>query len=326
MLTLYPLCALRRSLGQQLQRFTRAAQLGQGSATLGRRNVYILPTRSGLGYALLLTLLLIGSINYSLGLGYLLTFLLAGLGLVAMLHTWRGVAGLTLQPLRSTPVYAGQVARFPIALVDRAGRARHAIGPESGNAQAVFVDVPADAETLVHLAVDTRRRGWLPLGRLTVHSEFPLGLFRAWAYAELDMRCLVYPRPAPAAQPLPAGGPDRQPGRHGVPGDDDFAGLREHVPGDSLRRVDWKASARAEQLLAKQFEAAQGAALWLDWDATPGTDTEARLAQLTRWVLDAEATGRAWGLRLPGRLHAPDRGEAHAQACLQALALFGEPA
>jgi len=66
--------------------------------------------------------------------------------------------------------------------------------------------------------------------------------------------------------------------------------------------------------------------LWLDWQALPsGLDNEARIAVLTRWVLDAQAGGGAWGLRLPGRTLPPVTGEAHLHRCLEALALHGQP-
>ncbi|HSH53768.1 MAG TPA: hypothetical protein VK967_01965, partial [Methylotenera sp.] len=49
-----------------------------GAATqLSRRHIYILPTRFGWLYAMLLIALLTGSINYSLSLGFAMTFLLA---------------------------------------------------------------------------------------------------------------------------------------------------------------------------------------------------------------------------------------------------------
>ena len=85
----------------------------------------------------------------------------------------------------------------------------------------------------------------------------------------------------------------------------------------------WKAAARDQTLLVKQFGGDRVDEVWLDWEALPGMDTEARLSRLTRWTLDAEAAGHAYGLRLPGRVVAPARGEAHMQQCLTELALFG---
>lgn len=294
-----------------------------GTAELGPRQVYILPTRAGLFYAVLLACMLIGSINYGLSLGHALTFLLAGLGMVAMLHTWRNLAGLELQAARGAPVFAGAPAQFRLILRNRRREARHAITVTADGAAPLQADLSAASDAALDLQLPTRRRGWLALPRCTVASEFPLGLFRAWAYVELPARCLVYPSPAAPGMPWPAAPGDQGDGSRGNGEDGDFSGLREHRAGESLRGVDWKASARSEFLLSKQFEGSAGGPLWLDWQVTPGRDNEARIAQLTRWVLDAQAAGLHFGLRLPGQEIAPDAGSRHVHACLRALALHG---
>ena len=106
-------------------------------------------------------------------------------------------------------------------------------------------------------------------------------------------------------------------------GQDDFAGLRNYQVGDSLRHVAWKAVARGQAVLTKQFSGLAAGELWLDWDAMPTEmHTEARLSRLTRWVLDAARTGQAFGLRLPSRIIPPGVGATHQEQCLTALALF----
>ncbi|HEY8359234.1 MAG TPA: DUF58 domain-containing protein, partial [Ramlibacter sp.] len=64
--------------------------------TLTQRNVYILPTRPGFMLGATLLVLLVGSINYQLNLGYLLTFLLAGSAVVGMHVCHATLRGLTL--------------------------------------------------------------------------------------------------------------------------------------------------------------------------------------------------------------------------------------
>src|SRR5690349_23403836 len=97
-----------RRFGEQ-GRLRREA-LDEGELVLSQRRIYILPTRPGLGFGALLLVLLIGSINYSLGLGYALTFLALSCALVDMVLTWRNLAYLRLQPLRGPNVFAGQEA------------------------------------------------------------------------------------------------------------------------------------------------------------------------------------------------------------------------
>ena len=88
------------------------------------RQLYILPTRYGALYACMLLAMLAGAINYTLSLGFALTFLLAGLGLVAMLHAWRNLAGITLEIAKAEPVFAGEDAWFAITASEHGGRPR----------------------------------------------------------------------------------------------------------------------------------------------------------------------------------------------------------
>jgi hypothetical protein len=116
-------------------------------------------------------------------------------------------------------------------------------------------------------------------------------------------------------------------GTHGKQhaGDDDFAGLRSAAPGDPLQRIAWKAYARNDLLLLKEFASGAGEPCLLDWELLPELDVEQRIAQLTRWCLDADAAGRSLALRLPGESVPLGQGPKHLAACLEALALFQPP-
>jgi len=300
----------------------------KGVVVLVHRRVYIVPARLGWMFAATLVLLLVGSINYAIALGFALTFMLAGLGLAGMVHTARNLARIAVSAGRADPVFAGEVAQFRLYLDGRAVHDRPSIlARHLGCGAQMVVDVPAGGAAEVVLAVPAARRGWQPLGRVMLETRFPLGLFRAWSYVEPDARCLVYPRPE--RSPLPAPGAEADHGglRSPTPGNDDFAGLRGYQPADSPRHVAWKAVARSDELLTKQFTGEAAAELWLDWRLLPqGAGLEQRLCLLAGWVLAAERGGATYGLRLPGSEIAPGRGDAHCGAALQALALFQAPA
>jgi uncharacterized protein (DUF58 family) len=289
-------------------------------AVLTHRCVYILPTRQGLFFALVLVLLLIGSINYAIGLGFAFTFLLAGLGLVSMLHAYRNLAGLVLRPGKAEAVFAGQSALLCLRAENSVPRFALAAQVEGG--QETVADIPVGGGELL-LPFPAARRGVLRPGKLRLATLFPLGLFRAWSWAAPDLSCLVYPAPEEGNVPLPPGAGESAGGSRLRRGQDDFGGLREYRPGDSPRHVAWKAAARGERLLTKEFAGEAGRLLWLDWHDLAALDAEARLSRLTRWVLDADGAGLAYGLRLPGQEFGPAQGEAHRRACLTALALFG---
>jgi uncharacterized protein (DUF58 family) len=317
---------LDRSQAYQFWRlFSGRAAPERGPVFLSQRRVYILPTRHGVFFAVALLLMLIGSINYQLSLGFILTFLLAGMGVVAILHTFRNLAHLAVSAGRVEPAFAGGTVRFHIHIDNAARFDRIAIDTRCA-AAAATVDVPAQAGASTTLAVPATRRGWLRLPRVTVETRYPVGLFRAWSYVQPDARALVYPRPDDSALPLPTFVPDRGDAAHAGVGSDDFAALRPYQLGDSPRHIAWKSAARDGQLLTKVFTGRGAAELWLDFTALPGAlGVEGRLSRLTRQVLLAEEAHVAYGLRLPGRELGPDLGESHCDACLKALALFDLP-
>lgn len=298
----------------------------RGTVVLGHRRVYIVPTRLGWIFGATVAILLVGSINYALSLGFALTFLLAGMGLAGMVHTARNLARIAVSTGRAEPVFAGEAAQFRLYLDARSDFERPAIlARHLGSGAQLVVDIPAGALAEVVLAAPAPARGWLPLGRVMLETRFPLGLFRAWSYVEPDARCLVYPRPE--RSPLPPPSADAAAGglRSPTPGNDDFAGLRGYQLSDSPRHVAWKAVARSGDMLTKQFTGEASAQMWLDWRALPGLAVEARLSRLAGWVLAAEREGATYGLRLPGAEIPPGRGDAHRAACLQALALYEGP-
>jgi uncharacterized protein (DUF58 family) len=291
---------------------------------LGQRRLYILPTRHGLLFALLLLTMLLGSINYANSMGFVLTFLLASLAVVSILHTYRNLAHLIVSAGKSTPAFAGSDAVFQVCLANPGTIHRYAIGLGAGTKTGVYADIAPGQAICLEFSRPASRRGLLRAGRFTLFSTFPLGLFRIWTHLDLDTNCLVYPHPDAETLPLPVARAEEQSGRglaHGV-GQEDFSGLRTYHSGDSLRHVAWKAVAREQGMLTKQFEGEASREIWLDWNTLPGMETEARLSRLARWVLDADAAGQGYGLRLPGRAIEPATGPVQRHQCLEALALF----
>ncbi len=289
--------------------------------TLVQRRIFILPTRHGYGFGFVVLILLLASINYSLSLGFVLTFLLGSMAGVAMLHTWRNLAHLKLRPGRCDPVFAGETAYFGVTL-ETPSLTRFAIGLRRRGDDALHADIVVGEPTTVALPLQTRRRGRARCGRIEVFTRYPLGMFHAWSYVDFDLNAIVYPRPDRAAGAPPQDGSSAT--EEGIPvrGDEEFNLLRPYLPGDALRQIAWKALARERGLLTKEFSAMASSELWLDWDAARAPDLEARLSILAHWVLQAEEFGQGYGLRLPGVRIPPDRGEAHRARCLEALALY----
>ena len=295
------------------------------SVRLDQRRIFIMPTAVGLSFIIALMLMLIAAINYENSLAYALTFLLGSLFVVTILHTWRNLAGLELQAGGSEAVFVGEQARLRVRLESR-GRLYQAVAlgwPASGLQQ---VDVPAGGTCDVELSLPTEHRGWLRPGRLRVESRFPLGILVAWSWIDLQLATLVYPQPAEGELPQTGGHAEEQGdgGRVQGVGIDDYQGLRPWQPGDSRRRMNWKAYSRGQGLLVKDFSAFAGEDPLLDFDALGG-DVESRLSVLCHCVVELSAHQRPFALSLPGLSFDAGTGVEHRGRCLRALALFGLP-
>ena len=294
-----------------------------GPVVLGQRRVYILPTGGGLMFGITILLMLIGSINYNLSLGYVLVFLLAGNGMVSMLHTWRNLARISLRPGKTTPVFAGELAGFRVQVENPGSLPRMSLAVQLSGQQPEYFDAASGGFHEVVAKMPASMRGLLYPGRFRIFTTYPLGLFYAWAIVDLDMHCLIYPKPESGNLSLPPAQAASGQGSAAGSGEEDFAGLRTFRPGDSPRRIAWKAFARNEIFLSKQFSGSAAAELWLDFGDIPSAlGLEAKLSRLARWVIESEAAGLKYGLRLPASEYDPDSGALHRDRCLQALALF----
>lgn len=293
---------------------------------LTQRTVYILPTRAGIAFAVTLLVMLVASINYQLNLGYVLTFLLAGAGLVSMHLTHGTLRGLTLHLRPPAPVFAGDAAGLDIVLsnpgAERHGIALHLRAAADGNGFA-WTDVPAQGQAAVRLAMVPAARGWHEVPMLVAETVFPFGLFRAWTVWRPAARVLAWPRPETPPPALPMAQP--MPGEQALARAErgtEFDGVRSYRRGDSMRHVVWKKVARSGQLVSRDTRASGSRELWLDWAGTAAGNAERRLSRLSAWVQAADREGIAYGLRLPGCELAPGQGDGHRREALDLLATY----
>ena len=309
------------------QQFFRVASTTNAIAILNPRRIYIFPTRWGLLYAVMLLALLVGSINYALSLGYYVTFLLASLGNIAMLHTWRNLVHLQVEVLHAKSVFAGDFAQVILKVSDNKNRHRYNIAARFADNTATSNDISNNSSQTFELALSTHKRGWQSVPRITLYTEFPLNLFQAWAYVDNPFQVLVYAKPSennvlqPESTDVGAKSTHHFSTLHLNEGDDDFYGHKTYQIGDSPSHVDWKASSRGVGMLTKQYSATGQSTLWLDWTATEGS-IEARISLLTKWVIEARLAQHTYGLKLPATSIAPHNSEAHYHQCLRTLALL----
>ena len=311
-----------------------------GDVLLDRRRVYILPTIPGVVFGGIILLLLIGSINYDLQLGYALTFLVASMAIVGMHTTHANLAQIVLRGVRVEPIFAGDVAVFEVTatnptVLDRFALRFAFIDPAIPQRSfslrrrhprpsfTVSTELPARGDRSIGVPLVAPQRGRLAAPRIVIETRFPFGLWRAWAYLTPALTAIVYPAPEVDAPPLPLSGIGGGDGAGLASSGDEFAGVRPYSPGDPQKMIAWRLAARSDELTVKQFEAQGGGDLLLDFDALPRhLDVEQRLSRLARWVLDADAAHANYALKLPGTMVFPGSGAPHRERCLTALALY----
>lgn len=308
----------------------------QGQAKIAGRAIYILPTRAGFWFGVAIFAMLLGSLNYSSNIGLAFTFLFGSILMVGMVHTWRNLVKIQVETVDAPPIFVGNPTSFQVRLTEIQGLSRASlvvtaedtfrlwnVAPLPSATCAHAVDLDALSTVDVELYPTPQQRGKYSLGILCIASTFPLGLFRAWAYADTTASVLVYPAPITARSWRPAVHfvPAIQGGGRGV-GVEDFVGLRAYRSGDSLRSLDWKSLAKGREPITRQFGGDRQEQILLDWDAVGPGDVEERLSRLCGMILYAAAQNLSYSLRLPNCTLPTAAGEAHKHRCLAQLALF----
>lgn len=292
---------------------------------LGHKRIYIVPTKAALGLVVVILLLFLLGVNFQNALVYAVCFWLLALLLLNLFYTWRNLLGLQLTAVGIEPCFAGEMAVLEVELRCQPQQRKFALTVAWEGQDETQTDLVSSQVARVKLSHPTRMRGRFEPPRLCVRSRYPTGLALAWAYFVPPVRGLVYPRPL--AQPLLQHGQatleQHEDGVELAGGSSDFGGIREYQVGDAPKRIHWGKVAQTGKLYTKSFVDYASHEVWLDWDSLPLRGIEARLSHLCSQVLAFHQAQRQYGLKLPGKMIPPGKGEAHKALCLQALALYG---
>jgi len=265
----------------------------------------------------------IGSVNYANSLGFMLTFTVTSIMIISIIHSYRNLIGLSfwLDPIE--PVFCQQLVKYPVKVNNPKVWNRYSINMNFKNTKPISSNISQDSTDTVVIRHFTTKRGIHPVQRIKVFSEYPFGLIHTWSHLKLDNQYLVYPS-LEGTNPLPPEPILEQTATNGKikEGVGDFSGLREHKPGESPGRIHWKLVAQERGIFTKQFSEPVQTDWCFDWQQLPQLDTEKRLSQLCRWIVDAEEQGLRYSLSLPNKFFATNHGAKHKMQCLEALALY----
>lgn len=244
-----------------------------------------MPTRQGwLAVATGITVVVIGRLFGVLEL-YVIGSALVGVALAALVVVrFRPVrlrVGRRVTPRR---VHAGDIARVELTATNRARPRTPMLAlrdPVSTTQGAVLQIAPLrrGRSARAGYRLPTSQRGRITVGPLQLTRTDVLGLASRAVVAAPVTSVLVLPRWEHVA--VPGAGRDRGPlaqhlkmralGRQG----EEFRALREYVPGDDLRRIHWRASARGETFKVRETEVAGSKALAVVLDLAAGSHSPA---------------------------------------------------
>jgi uncharacterized protein (DUF58 family) len=219
------------------------------------------PTALGIKAALFYILLLAAffAAPYA-NLFFLLLAFLTILALASHVSCRRNLTGAHAIVDELDPVPADTGA--PVTVTLHGGkRTRFALGIRielEGQPPLVLAGGVVSGETRVAGRVPPLPRGVYPVKRASLFTTWPLGLYRLFTPVRAPAELVVYPEPAQLTGEGNAGIGDL----YSALGGEGFlqpSALREYRPGDELRLVAWKASARRGSFVIKEWEGGSGA-------------------------------------------------------------------
>lgn len=305
------------------QLFSRRHAKGpeNGPVIIHRKRIFIMPNKPGLIFTIVVFTMLFGSINYDNNLGYALSFLLIGLGLISILHTHSNLAQLIIEAGGSAPAFAGDTVSFFINLSSRVNE-KYNIKIDN-DYSSDSIDLSGHDKSQIQLKLPSNRRGYLPVGKFRISTDYPFGIIQAWTWVELDLKALIYPAPETEIHAVKMTSSNKTAiASNDLNQNDDFAGFRNYQPGDSPKQLYWKYYSANETLLTKLFAGGGEDEIWLAWDTVAHLPIEQALSRLCQWIIRCEKTSRKYGLSLPASTIKPARGVKHKYDCLRQLALF----
>lgn len=304
------------------ERFPESRQV-----TLNLKRIFVFPTASSLALLIAIILLFVMGVNFQNSLAYGLCFWLLALIVISIFFTYRNLSNVTVKAVQSQNCFAGEKAVFELNLSCPAEQKKTAIHIGWKDQDVALINLNDKHSASIKLSHATTTRGRFKPERLSIFTRYPLGLVIAWSYAQLDMQSVVYPKPIlqGSVKNGQAMDDEAEQGLEIARGSTDFSGVQKYQAGDSPKHIHWGAYAKTGKVFSKTFVDYASHDLWLEFDALNAIKgTETKLSHLCALVLQYHQEQQTYGLKLPDKTIQPGNGDAHKNACLMALALFGE--
>ena len=293
---------------------------------IANRQLYILPTKVGWYFVMILLALFAIAIKFNNQSAFMMLFILISIGIVAMHTTHSNMVGMSILSQSAKNIFCGEHALFPVSLENNKNKKRHALWLTCGGFKQLC-NLNENQQKHFELKQPSVQRGYLECDDIILTSQFPVGLFFCWSKRyKAEQRCLVYPQPLDlisVPEDGSTGGKQQQ--KNSIKLDTgDYAGMKNYQPGDRLRDIHWPSLAKTQKLITIEHEVKSNSSVNLSWFSLPKSmPTEDRLSQLCYWLLEAEKNNTQYQLEMPNHTIEYSRGKTHLNECLTVLALWG---
>lgn len=278
---------------------------------LARRNqIYIIPNGNGVVYIGINIVVLIAAATFANNLVYMLAFLMLAIFLMGMVQSHLNLKGVSILKVEASDSYAKSPVNVSVQVENSSQQlkqniwidpaANHSCGKGQGGSQ--ITEIEPGRRRVLSVKTCHWARGVHKLPDFYIKTRYPLGLFTAWKVERPKGQIYVYPAAegdmsldkAPV-QGLDTGSNDIGRSQRGV----EFNEHQRFYHGDSYRHVDWKVYARKRVWLKKQFDGEGERVLRFDFARLPYSETEKKLAQLSKWIKEAFERDIPYELNLP---------------------------
>lgn len=283
-----------------------------------KRKTYILPTKFGLAFLVMTLVLFFMAVGYANNLIYIFVFFLISISLTGIVITNRNVDRAYVVVVQPESNFAMENAVVNIEIENRGSRPIWDLQLTfAGSEEEFFIrKVEPHARAVAEVPWRPQKRGLCKLPVLTLKSTFPFGLLKSWQKYRFDQTVLIFPQREGEKIFPPEARDDERNQPVGL-----FKEHRLYQSSDSPTRIDWRATARRQELLVKNYEEAAKEKLHFDFAQTSQiNDLEAKLSQLTVWIDEAEKSGHSYSLKVQNFALSSSRGPGHFFNCLEHLA------
>lgn len=283
--------------------------------------IYIIPTADGLKVTALNIVLLIVGLVYANNYVLLFNFILFCLFLGSMFYTHFNINGIKLDSVNFPNLHVNEDgnALFSFSSTNAQGhsfiRAHFKSSMIEINYPHKTFNVSSTAQTIIPISVRGAKRGEENIQSIYLETLFPFNFFRAFTFFRVNQTCTTYPERVDLRlhEEIEIEENSKEEGENFF--------IRDYLPGDSLKRVDWKKLAQTNRWYSRQYQSAKPKPVLLILDKTPLV--EDKLKSICFSLHNLHHQNIKYGLKLGQTIVInPENSPKHLSQCLSELARY----